>query len=240
MGKNKLRKFAENKHFPHLFQPAFDQVFQRDFHLKGTWHTAFFSNKNPLVLELGCGKGEYTVGLARHSPSSNFIGLDIKGARLWKGASDVAKMRIPNAAFIRTRIELIESFFKQDEVSEIWITFPDPQLKKRRKKKRLTSSFFLNRYRTFLQDGGLVHLKTDSEDLYRYTLHVLNYNQIPSVLATENLYAEKEVDIILSIRTHYEKIWMAQELPIKYISFQLPRDRHVLEPPDDAENSFVE
>ncbi len=235
MGKNKLKKFEENKTFAHLFQPTIEHVIKNDFPLKRKWKTSFFKNDNSLVLELGCGKGEYTVEMARSYPEKNFIGVDIKGARLWKGASEVAKEKIKNAAFIRTRIELIESFFSENEVDEIWITFPDPQLKKRRAKKRLTSSNFINRYLSFLRRGGLIHLKTDSDALYDYTLALLQYNKIPLIRETRDVYHDKLAGDALSVQTHYEKIWISRGIPIKYLVFSPDTDKQLLELPNEDE-----
>ena len=165
------------KTFDNVFQPSFKQVFQKDFKLKGQWASRYFRNENPIILELGCGKGEYTIGLAERFPDINFIGIDIKGARIWTGAKKAYLEKIPNVAFIRTRIEFINSFFSPAEVDEIWLTFPDPQLKKRRNKKRLTSARFLNLYRGFLKDRGIIQLKTDNPILYEYTLELAKAEQ---------------------------------------------------------------
>ena len=176
MGKDKLRKFGELGQFDRVFQPGLEEISGRDHPLKGKWKQEVFHNQNPLVLELGCGKGEYTVGMARHFPEKNFIGIDIKGARMWKGAGISHREKILNAAFLRTRIEFIRSFFESGEVDEIWLTFPDPQPTERRRKKRLSGSVFLKLYQGFLRSGGLVHLKTDSSMLYRYTHELAEAN----------------------------------------------------------------
>ena len=173
MGKNKLSKWAEMENWDFVLQPGFDEIFGKDYRLKGKWKNDFFKNENPLVLELGCGKGEYTTGLAMRFPEKNFVGIDIKGARMWRGARTTFEHSLKNVAFLRTRIEFIRSFFGLAEVDELWITFPDPQMKIRRTKKRLTSPIFLNAYRAFLSPGGIVHLKTDNRQLYDYTLKVI-------------------------------------------------------------------
>jgi len=163
MTKRKLQRFAEMETFANVIQPEFEEVFGKDFRLKGLWNKCQFHNENPVVLELGCGKGEYATGLAKHFPDKNFIGVDIKGSRMWRGATTALGEQLHNVMFLRTRIEMIGSFFGPDEVDEIWLTFPDPQLKKARK--RLTSSRFLNSYRTFLKKSGIIHLKTDNDVL---------------------------------------------------------------------------
>ena len=173
MGKDKLKKFAENKTFRCLVQPEFDEIFGKDHPLKGRWHADFFRNDRPIVLELGCGKGEYTVALAVDDPARNYIGVDIKGARMWRGAKTATEQGMDNVGFLRTRIEFITSFFAPGEVSELWITFPDPQLKTRRAKKRLTAPPFLACYAQLLAPGGWINLKTDSQHLYRYTGEVI-------------------------------------------------------------------
>jgi tRNA (guanine-N7-)-methyltransferase len=198
VAKKKLSRFEELKDYTHVIQPLFKEVFKQDFPLKGNWNHNFFRNNNPLVLELGCGKGEYTTGLAKHFPDKNFIGIDIKGARIWKGARQIFDEQIKNAGFLRTRIDLIESFFQENEVSEIWITFPDPQLRKARK--RLTAPLFLNRYRKFLLPRGIIHLKTDSRELYEYTLETLRYNQCEIVVHTNDLYSNFLSEDFLTIK----------------------------------------
>ncbi len=229
--KRKLERFAEMNTFPHVIQPAFDEVFRKDYPLKGKWKSAFFNNDNPITLELGCGKGEYTVGLARLFPERNYIGIDIKGARMWKGAKTSLAENITNIGFLRTRIEFINSFFAQGEVNEIWLTFPDPQAEKKRK--RLTSSRFLNLYRQFLTDNGRIHLKTDNELLFQYTLDLLRYNQLEIVEYTNNLYASEIINPVLSIKTFYEQQFLEMNLTIKYICFKLPHDKNIEEIPDE-------
>lgn len=225
MGKDKLKRWAEMQDFDFVIQPGFDEVFGKEHFLKGRWREEIFRNDNPITLELGCGKGEYTTGLARLFPGRNFIGIDVKGARMWRGARTTADENLGNAAFLRTRIEFIRSFFGRDEVDEIWITFPDPQLKKRRMKKRLSGPLFLNEYKAFLRPGGLVHLKTDSRELYDYTLRLIAHNRLTLHHATDNLYLDFDADNIPDIRTHYEKIFLARGTPITYIRFEL--DKHI-------------
>lgn len=226
MGKNKLRKFHEMESMDAVFQFPFARLEQEGFPLRGKWHADFFGNDNPIVLELGCGKGEYTVGLARRFPDKNFIGVDIKGARMYTGASQARAEQLDNVAFIRTHIELIDRFFAPGEVSEIWITFPDPQMKKVRK--RLTSTRFLQLYRSILRPGGRIHLKTDSPFLYTYTRAMAHLNGLMPKVDTDDLYAPGALDAtgvdpsILSIRTFYEQQWLSRGLTIKYLSFDLP------------------
>lgn len=233
MGKGKLQKFDEMGRFPHVVQPSFEEVFHRDHPLKGKWNSRFFPVSQPLVLELGCGKGEYTLGLAQKYPDKNFLGVDIKGARMWKGAKNSLDAGMSNVGFLRTRIEFITSFFAPGEVSEIWLTFPDPQLKRRRNKKRLTAPRFLNAYRQLIISGGLIHLKTDNQPLYTYTLELIQHNGIKPLLATDDLYGSSLVDDILSIRTFYETRFLEKGLPIHYLRFSLDVDKEIIELPDD-------
>jgi tRNA (guanine-N7-)-methyltransferase len=219
MTKKKLERFEEMKGFSNVLQPAFDEVFNKDFRLKGRWNRDFFRNNNPIILELGCGKGEYTVELARKFKDTNHIGIDIKGARIWKGAKIALTESINNAAFLRTRIELINSFFDTNEIDEIWITFPDPQLKN--KKKRLTSSRFLKSYQKFLKQNGFIHLKTDNESLYNYTMKIVNHNKLEVDYFTENLYNSCNENEILSVKTYYEHKFLEQGLRIYYLRFKL-------------------
>ncbi len=230
MGKGKISKFEEMKTFRNVFQPSLDEVFGRDFHLKNKWAAEHFGNHHPLILELGCGKGEYTLGLAGIFPGMNFIGVDIKGARIWSGARKAEQENMPNVAFIRTRIEFINSFFGRDEVDEIWLTFPDPQAKKRRNKKRLTAAGFLNLYRGFLKDGGLMHLKTDNGLLYQYTLDLVKANELPLIVATDDLYGSQHADMVYGIRTFYEEQYNEEERNIHYLQFRLPSDKIIVEP----------
>ncbi len=221
MGKNKLRRFAENDTFPNLIQPELEEVFRKDHPLKGFWNANFFKDQNPIVLELGCGKGEYTVGLAELFPYKNFIGIDIKGARMWRGAKTAHQKNMPNVGFVRTRIEHISSFFARDEVSEIWITFPDPQPKWIKENKRLTSAFFLNQYKLFLKPNGLVHLKTDSLELHNYTLNLIKRNHLTIHQQTQDLYGSDIVSPVLSIRTFYESQFLEKGKKITYLCFSL-------------------
>lgn len=233
MAKNKLTKFAENATFKHFIESEFDDIFNKNHHLKGNWNNAFFKNENPIVLELGCGKGEYTVGLAEMFPHKNFIGIDIKGARMHKGASIVEEKKIPNAAFLRTRIEFIESFFKENEISEIWLTFPDPQMKKATK--RLTSTFFLKRYANFLKPNGILHLKTDSNFLYTYTNELIKINNLPCLANETDLYNNGYTDEILTLKTHYEKQWLKKGIAIKYLQYQIKDANSLVEPEIEIE-----
>lgn len=233
MSKNKLQKFSDLETFERVFQPDFEEVFRKDYHLKGKWAEKIFGNNNPVVLELGCGKGEYTIGLSRLHPERNYIGVDIKGARIWKGARTAIESNLHNVAFVRTRIEFIESFFGPDEVDEIWVTFPDPQLKKRRNKKRLTGPRFLNHYRKFLKDRGMVHLKTDNDIMYAYTRSIADFNGLEVIEATGDLYHSKPADEVLSIRTYYEKQYLSEGSNINYISFRLPSGKEIKALPDD-------
>jgi len=235
LGKNKLSRFRDLETIERVFQPPFDEVFEKDYRLKGKWSVDVFQNVNPLILELGCGKGEYAVGLARRYPERNFAGVDIKGARIWKGARTANDEGLRNVAFLRTQIDFITSFFGRNEVDEIWITFPDPQEKKRRRKKRLTGALFLNRYRQFLKDDGVVHLKTDNRPLYQYTLKLANYNELTVERYSENLYKEKWEDESVAIQTYYESRFLEEGSPIHYIQFLLPADREIKELPDDTE-----
>ncbi len=207
------------KKFSNVLQPEFDEVYKKDFRLKGKWKSDFFENDNPVILELGCGKGEYTVELAKRFKDINYIGIDIKGARIWKGAKRALAETINNAAFLRTRIELINSFFDTDEIDELWITFPDPQPKN--KKKRLTSGRFLNSYQKFLKQNGLIHLKTDNEILYNYTMKMIRHNKMDIDYFTENLYGTCYENDILSVKTYYEDKFLEKGLKIYYLRFKL-------------------
>ena len=217
MGKNKLQKFEAINHYPHVFQHPFSALQEKEFEMKGKWNKLFFKNNNPIVIELGCGKGEYTIGLAKFYPEKNFIGIDIKGARMWTGATQSLQEKMPNVAFLRTHIELIDRFFAPSEVSEIWITFPDPQMTK--VNKRMTSARFMQLYSRILKENGRIHLKTDSPFMYAYTCAMIQANRLPVEIATDDLYNSGRVDDILSIRTFYEQQWLDRGMPIKYIRF---------------------
>ncbi len=231
MTKKKLRRFAEMETFANVIQPRFDEVFHKDFYLKGSWNRQCFRNENPVVLELGCGKGEYTTGLAQRFPEKNFIGVDIKGSRIWRGARTALAEHLGNVMFLRTRIEVIGSFFTKEEVNEIWLTFPDPQLKKKRK--RLTSSRFLNSYRGFLKHNGIIHLKTDNQVLYRYTLDLIDMNNLKLRFHSDDLYHSGIIDDILDIKTFYEQQFLDQGMRINYLCFELPHDKIIEEPPGE-------
>ena len=235
MGKGKLAKFAEMETFSNVFQYPFSVVDNVPFEMKGHWREQYFKNNHPVVLELGCGKGEYTVELARLYPEMNFIGVDIKGARMWTGAKQALEAGLKNVAFLRTNIEMIDRFFAESEVQEIWLTFSDPQMKNAHK--RLTSTFFLNRYRKFLVDSGIVHLKTDSNFLFTYTTCMVKENKLPVVFSTEDLYhtegLDEETHKILSIQTYYESMWIERGLNIRYMKFLLPQQGELVEPEVD-------
>ena len=229
MGKDKLRRFEEMKNFERLFQPEFREVIGKDYYLKNNWSSTVFNNDNKLVLELGCGRGEYTLNLARMNKGFNYIGVDIKGARMWKGSKIINEENIYNAAFLRTRIELINSFFGEDEVSEIWLPFPDPFVKERSKKNRLAGSIFLSKYQKFLTDGGTVHLKTDNKILFKDTLDLVKFNDLEIIECTEDLYNSVNEINIPEIKTHYESFYLAEGLSINYLKFKLPKNRIINE-----------
>lgn len=233
MSKNKLSKFADMEQYPHVFQCPYSQLSQEGFEMRGKWASDFFRNSNPVVLELGCGRGEYTVGLAEKFPNMNFIGVDIKGSRMWAGATESLQKGMKNVAFLRTNIEIIDRFFAPGEVSEIWLTFSDPQMKKATK--RLTSTYFMERYRSFLVDGGIVHLKTDSNFMFTYTKYMVEHNSLPVEFVTDDLYHSGLVDDILGIQTYYEKQWLSRGLNIKYLKFRLPQSGNLSEPDVEIE-----
>lgn len=233
MGKNKLEKFADMASYPHVFEYPYSVVDDIPFEMKGNWHGQFFKNNNPIVLELGCGRGEYTVGLGRMFPDKNFIGVDIKGARMWTGATESLEAGMGNVAFLRTNIEIIDHFFAPGEVGEIWLTFSDPQMKKATK--RLTSTYFMERYRKFLIDGGIIHVKTDSNFMFTYTRYMVEKNNLPVEFITDDLYHSDLVDDILGIRTYYEQQWLDRGLTIKYIKFRLPQTGLLQEPDVEIE-----
>lgn len=222
MGKNKLAKFNEMERFENVIQVPYNKLQQGNFYLKGKWATNFFKNENPVILELGCGKGEYTVELAEKNPGFNYIGVDIKGARMYVGAKKALEKNLKNVAFLRTNIEIINQFFEKEEVAEIWLTFPDPQMKKTRK--RLTSVFFLNLYKHFLKKDGIVHLKTDSNFQFTYTSALVHLNEFEILAETRNLYESEILNETLQIKTFYEKQWLSRGIAIKYIAFKLNED----------------
>jgi len=220
--KNKLRRFKENETFGNVYQPTRDALVNNSFLLKGNWNQSVFKNNNPLVLELGCGKGEYSVALAKKYPNKNFIGIDIKGARFWRGAKTAVEENISNVAFLRTQIELIDHAFGAHEVDEIWITFPDPQIKYKRTKHRMTNAEFLKRYKTILKEDGVVNLKTDSEFMHGYTLGLLHGAGHEVLYANHNVYKQEgSPEEVTSIQTFYESQYLEQNKPITYIRFKI-------------------
>ena len=236
MSKGKLAKFADMETYENVFQYPYSVVSDVPFAMRGHWREQYFKNNNPIVLELGCGKGEYTVGLAKRYPQINFIGVDIKGARMWTGATQATQEGLKNVAFLRTNIEIIDRFFAPDEVQEIWLTFSDPQMKNPRK--RLSSTYFMERYRRFLTDNGIIHLKTDSNFLFTYTSYMVDGNKLPLIVRTTDLYGEKENDVLAlprAIQTYYEKMWMDRGLNIRYQKFRLPRKGELTEPEIEIE-----
>ena len=244
MGKGKLAKFADMASYENVFQYPYSVVEHVPFGMQGHWREQYFHNDHPIVLELGCGKGEYTVELAKLHPDINFIGVDIKGARMWTGATQALNEGLKNVAFLRTNIEIIERFFAEDEVQEIWLTFSDPQMKNHRK--RLTSTYFMERYRKFLVDGGIIHLKTDSNFLFTYTTYMVEHNRLPILEKTTDLYGMAATDASLfathpslreaaAIQTYYESMWIARGLNIKYMKWQLPRKAPLEEPDVEIE-----
>ena len=249
MGKNKLKKFAEMETFHNVFQCGAREMVEGSpvVAMRGKWHEEYFHNDHPIVLELGCGRGEYTVGLAARNPDKNYIGIDIKGARMWAGAKQAELAGVKNVAFLRTNIEMISHFFAPDEVAEIWITFPDPQMKKATK--RLTSTYFMARYRQLLKPNGVIHLKTDSPFLYTYTQAMVKENQYPILVDTCDLYGNWQLAIgdeamrligdeaseARALQTHYEHQWLDRGLTIKYIVWQLPAEPQLIEPEIEIE-----
>ena len=240
MGKNKLKKFAEMETFPNVFQcGAREMLPANQVHpLAGHWRDNYFHNDHPIVLELGCGRGEYTVGLAHKYPEKNFIGIDIKGARMWAGAKQAVQEGLSNVAFLRTNIEIITAFFAANEIDEIWITFCDPQMKKATK--RLTSTYFMLRYQQIVKPEGLIHLKTDSPFLYTYTMEMLRLNPYPVVCSTDDLYAKtldfnRDFSDARALQTHYERQWLDRGMKIKYIEWQLSPLKQFEEPTIEIE-----
>lgn len=222
--KKKLARFAENATFDNMFQVTFDQLSKDPFPLKGKWNNDFFKNKNPLLLELGCGKGDYTIGLAREYPNRNFIGIDIKGARMWYGCKISQTENLKNVAFLRAKIQLIENFFGPEEIDEIWLTFPDPQPRSSREKKRLTSPEFLKRYRSIMKPDGIINLKTDDEQLYLYTIEVIKEQNLKLISNIPDIHQAGYADDFNRITTYYEKMWMEKGLTIKYLRYSINPD----------------
>ncbi len=218
--KNKLERFTENISFDNLFQYSYEEIIN-GFPFKGRWANDFFRNNHPIILELGCGKGEYTVGLAKRNLDKNYIGIDIKGARMWRGLKSAQEEGLTNVAFVRTRINLIEHYFDNNEVSEIWITFPDPQPREFKAKKRLTSPQFLNQYRKFLIKDGIIHLKTDNIIFFEYTLDVIKEEKLKLLFSSYNIYDEALDNELTQIQTFYEKKWLDHGTKIKYLKFKL-------------------
>ena len=226
MGKDKLKRFAEVAIFTNVIEPTWDQAMNQEFEFKGKWNADYFKNDNPIVLELACGGGEYTVGLAAMYPNKNFIGVDIKGNRIWKGAKKAIENNLNNVGFLRTRIDFISNFFVANEISEIWITFPDPQPQSPRQKKRLTHPIFLNRYKQFLKADGKIRLKTDSTFLYEFTKEIIEQEKLTVFVDSDNIYEvlipqqpESELSQELHLKTHYEKMWLKEGKKIKYLEF---------------------
>ena len=220
--KNKLKRFKENDTFDNVFQPTREEVVTDQFSLKGKWNQDYFKNNNPIVLELGCGKGEYSVGLAEKYPDKNFIGIDLKGARFWRGAKTAVETSLTNVAFIRTQIELINHIFNENEVDEIWITFPDPQIKYKRTKHRMTNSQFLKLYKKVLKPEGVVNLKTDSEFMHGYTLGLLHGEGHEVIYSNHNVYVnEGSPEEVTGLQTFYEKQYLEINKAITYIRFKI-------------------
>jgi len=221
MAKRKLQRFAENYTFPNMFQPSFQELLNGFTH-RGNWK-AFFGNDNPIILELGCGKGDYTVGLARVNPDKNYIGIDLKGARMWRGCKQSQEENLKNVAFIRNHVQNIRQFFAPGEVSEIWITFPDPQPRESREHKRLTAPRFLNIYRQVLKEQGLLHLKTDNQELFDYSLGVIEEHHHHLQYATHDLYTEEGQEVAKMVQTFYEQMFLAEGKSICYAEFSLSK-----------------
>ena len=224
MAKRKKKKFAELNTFTNVLQIPYTELWNKDYKLKGKWAEQVYGNTNPLVVELGCGKAEYTLGLARMFPQKNFMGIDIKGERIWRGAKTALEEGLNNVFFVRAKIDFVDRLFGENEVSEIWLTFPDPQPTKRRAKKRLTSPNFLNMYKKILVPDNTVHLKTDNDLLYEYTLEVLQEAGYPVLIKTDDVYRDYPDDEILGIKTFYEQMFLGEGKKIKYIRFSIPKE----------------
>ncbi|MGP8214338.1 MAG: tRNA (guanosine(46)-N7)-methyltransferase TrmB [Bacteroidia bacterium] len=227
MGHRKLKKFAEVANFPNVFQPTEAIGGKIDFPLKGKWNEAYFKNNNPIILELGCGKGEYTIGLSRRFPGKNFIGMDIKGARLWRGAKIAVEEKMKNVAFVRNRIDFIESYFGPNEVSEIWIPFPDPYPRKGKAEKRLMSASFVKRYRNLTKPGAIIHLKTDNEDLYAFAMEQVKEHNYKLLAHSNDIYndaatlGEERFALLTQIQTYYESTFLKIGKKIHYVEFEI-------------------
>lgn len=218
--KNKLKRFIQNESFSNVIQPKREELLSKNFNYKGNWNSLYFKNNNPIIIELGCGRGEYTVNLAKLNPDKNYIGIDIKGARFWRGAKTSIDEKLDNVVFLRTQIELINLVFGKDEVDEIWLTFPDPQIKYQRTKHRLTNPFFMNLYKKILKNKGIVHLKTDSEFLHGYTLGILKSFSVNLIFSNHDIYKNNNApDEVINIKTHYEKLFLESNKNISYLSF---------------------
>lgn len=251
MAKNKLAKWAELSQFQNVIEPEIAGPPGKDHRIKGNWNSVVFGNNNPITLELGCGKGEYTTGLASLYPERNFIGVDIKGARMWRGAKTANEKNLKNAAFLRTRIEFINNFFSPDEVDAIWLTFPDPHPGKSNSNKRLTCPWFLNKYRNFLKDKGIICLKTDNRELFDYTKRIVLANNLRTIFETRDLHSEAGLEVkdnsspgsnneflhenarVLSIKTHYEHMFIQKELDIHVLAFILEKDIEISNAPEE-------
>ena len=219
--KNKLKRFIENESFDNVIQPSRDDLIKFNFVFRGKWKKKVFKNSNPIVLELGCGKGEYTVNLAKLNPNKNYIGIDIKGARFWRGAKTATEEKLENVIFLRTQIELLDFIFGKNEIDEIWLTFPDPQIKFQRRKHRLTNTKFLSIYKNILNDSGIIHLKTDSEFLHGYTLGKLEEMSINPIVSNHDIYKNSNAPVeATQIQTHYEKIYLNEGKKITYLNFK--------------------
>ena len=219
--KNKLKRFIENESFDNVIQPSRDDLMKFNFVFRGKWKKKVFKNSNPIVLELGCGKGEYTVNLAKLNPHKNYIGIDIKGARFWRGAKTATEEKLENVFFLRTQIELLDFIFEKNEIDEIWLTFPDPQIKFQRRKHRLTNTKFLSIYKNILNDSGIIHLKTDSEFLHGYTLGKLEEMSINPIVSNHDIYKNSNAPVeAIQIQTHYEKIYLNEGKKITYLNFK--------------------
>lgn len=219
--KNKLKRFIENESFDNVIQPSRDDLIKFNFVFRGKWKKKVFKNSNPIVLELGCGKGEYTVNLAKLNPNKNYIGIDIKGARFWRGAKNAIEEKLENVIFLRTQIELLDFIFEKNEIDEIWLTFPDPQIKFQRRKHRLTNTKFLSIYKNILNDSGIIHLKTDSEFLHGYTLGKLEEMSINPIVSNHDIYKNLNAPVeATQIQTHYEKIYLNEGKKITYLNFK--------------------